>query len=54
MDVSSQFHNGFGKMYKLSIHVKNPNTIKNPANQKIIKNHDKILDIHVNMMQKFS
>ena len=28
--------------------------LKNPAIQKIIKNHDKILDIHMSMMQKFS
>ena len=38
----------------MCIHVKKPNAIKNPAIQKINKNHDKKVDIHVNMMQKFS
>ena len=54
MDASSSFHKRIGKRYKLSIHVKKPKAIKNPTNQKIIKNHDKIIDIHVSMMQKFS
>ena len=54
LDTSSSFHKRIGKRYKMCIHVKNPKAIKNPANQKIIKNHDKKVGIHVNMMQKFS
>ena len=53
MDASSQFHNGFGKMYNIWSHSTNTNAIKNPDIQKINKNHDKKIDIHMNMMQKF-
>ena len=52
LDTSSSFHKGFGKRYQTNIHVKKPYAIKNPATQKIIKNHDKILDIQQDMMQK--
>ena len=47
------FHKGFGKGYKIMTYEQNPNTIKNSIIQKISKNHDKILDIKMNTMQKF-
>jgi hypothetical protein len=41
-------------VYHLCIHVKKIIIIKNPANGKLIKNHDKIEDTFMDMMQKIS
>ena len=52
MDATSLFHKRNGKRCQLGIHVKKPNSIQNPARQKFNKNHDKKVDILVNIMQK--
>jgi hypothetical protein len=54
LDAISSFHNGFGKRCQMSTHVKKLITNYNPANEKLIKNHNKILDIVVDIMQKIS
>ena len=40
-------------MYHFGIHVKKIIIIKNPANGKMIKIHNKILDTFMNMRKKF-
>jgi hypothetical protein len=40
LDATWKFHNENGSMYHFGIHVKKIIIIKNPANEKIIKNHN--------------
>ena len=54
LDASPSFHKRNGKRCQICIHVKKLNTIQNPASQKFNKNHNKIVDTHVNIMEKIS
>jgi hypothetical protein len=52
MDLTWEFHKRNGSMCHFGIHVKKIIIIKNPANGKMIKIHNQILDMFMSLMQK--